>query len=233
MVLPRLRIECLPGVQTSETSPTAQRESLTASVSPEPVLEEVLGEGAINAHRKPSAPSPAETAARVQAPLREEAMFGWLTLIALLYGAGAAVFGIRFVVSLLEVRGLKRSSIPIADPLWRRAMERWCRRLEIGYRVDLSRNEQINVPVAAGWLRASILLPEALLHSSSRKHRHSVLVHELAHVRRGDYPWQILLRLLEVIYWAHPLIWLVGRSVVQVREEACDDLCVYYRVLLS
>lgn len=50
----------------------------------------------------------------------------------------------------------------------------------------------------------------------------------MAHIRRADYFWQLLLGLVQVVYWIHPLTWLLGPLVRRVREAACDDLCVYW-----
>jgi RND family efflux transporter MFP subunit len=82
------------------------------------------------------------------------------------------------------------------------------------------------VPVVVGWLRPVILLPETLVESAPAATIDAVLLHELAHVRRGDYAWNVLLRLVQVLYWPHPLVWLMGRLIAGVREQACDDLCV-------
>jgi beta-lactamase regulating signal transducer with metallopeptidase domain len=85
----------------------------------------------------------------------------------------------------------------------------------------------IAVPVVIGWLRPAIILPRGLSTQLSGPKRDAVLVHELAHVRRGDYGWQLLLLLLQAIYWPQPLVWLAGRCMGRVRERACDDVCIY------
>ena len=36
-----------------------------------------------------------------------------------------------------------------------------------------------------------------------------------------------VLRLVQALYWPHPLVWLLGRAIAEVRERACDDLCVH------
>jgi hypothetical protein len=51
-----------------------------------------------------------------------------------------------------------------------------------------------------------------------------VLLHELAHVRRGDWLWLLLAEAALAFYWWHPLAWVLGRQVRRDSERACDDL---------
>ena len=70
--------------------------------------------------------------------------------------------------------------------------------------------------------RTRILFPAGLLERLGDEERASLLVHELAHVRRRDH-W---VRWLEVVtlgvYWWYPLAWF-ARLQLQAREEECCD----------
>ena len=54
----------------------------------------------------------------------------------------------------------------------------------------------------------------------------AILLHELAHLRRGDDLWNLVQQVVQILYWPHPLTWLAARLIAGVREQACDDLCV-------
>ena len=54
-----------------------------------------------------------------------------------------------------------------------------------------------------------------------------MLLHELGHVRRGDYGWNLVRKLVQLLYWPHPLTWPLGRIIGAVREQACDDFCIH------
>lgn len=73
-------------------------------------------------------------------------------------------------------------------------------------------------PCVFGIFRPRILLPP---HLEPRLAEHALL-HELAHVRRGDLPLAALLALLQAGYFFHPLVHLIARRLEGLRELCCD-----------
>ncbi len=151
----------------------------------------------------------------------------WLAVGIAGYVVVAAAFLVRAMASLLAVERLRKSAIPVDDPAWSEALERCRRRVGIGQDVALAWSDRLGIPVVLGWARPTILLPASLSDLDSRDHADAILLHELSHVRRGDYPWNVLLRLVQALYWPHPLIWLLGHAIAEFREQVCDDICVH------
>jgi TonB family protein len=52
----------------------------------------------------------------------------------------------------------------------------------------------------------------------------AVLLHELAHVQRGDWPALMIAEALRAIDWMNPLTWIAARRLRAESELACDDL---------
>jgi bla regulator protein blaR1 len=52
------------------------------------------------------------------------------------------------------------------------------------------------------------------------------LVHELEHVRRGDWAIQLAARVTCILYWFHPLVWVALRRLSLEAERAADDAVV-------
>jgi beta-lactamase regulating signal transducer with metallopeptidase domain len=67
-----------------------------------------------------------------------------------------------------------------------------------------------------------LVLPADLWISLDRRARRTVLIHELAHVRRGDHRLVWLEMLVTSIYWWHPLAWWVRARFRDAAESACD-----------
>jgi hypothetical protein len=86
-------------------------------------------------------------------------------------------------------------------------------------------DNRVHTPFAFGVLRAIIVFPADADQWPDADVRRS-LVHELEHIRRGD--WIILLgsRLVCALYWFHPLAWLAWRRLRLEIERACDDAVV-------
>lgn len=220
---PRLRIACLP---TASGRASARRPE-TPLVPPAPRLaesdapgvDEVRVNGPENGVRSSAALPDTAPANRAWRPDR-------VGVLALGYGAGATLLLLRLIGSLAAVVRLRRGCVVVEGPVWRERLERWQARLEIAGRVELLATDRLAVPVVVGWRHPAIVLPASLAGSTAPERLDSVLIHELAHVRRADYAWNILLRVAQVVYWPHPLLWISGWVMNRVRERACDDFCI-------
>ena len=147
--------------------------------------------------------------------------------VVIVYCLGVTVLAVRLLVSLAALAHLRRRSIAVDTRVWREGLERWRASLGIDRPVTLGRSDHVNVPVAFSWLRPSILVPRFLAETSDSRLIDAVLIHELCHIRRGDFAWNVACKLARVVYWPQPLIWLAGRLIHSVREQACDELCVH------
>ena len=97
-------------------------------------------------------------------------------------------------------------------------------RMGVRRRVTLRLSGAAAAPAVCGLFRPIILLPTALASRLSAAQMEAVLLHELAHVRRGD-PWvNYFQALLQIFYFYNPLLWLANAAIRRVREEAVDEL---------
>ena len=79
------------------------------------------------------------------------------------------------------------------------------------------------MPMTYGVLRPTVLLPEEARGWSGERRR-VVLLHELAHVLRGDAVTHLLARAALALHWWNPLAWTMWREFLKERERATDDL---------
>jgi bla regulator protein BlaR1 len=108
------------------------------------------------------------------------------------------------------------------DQDWMRQLQEAASSLGIRRHVTIKVSAAAVVPATWGWLRPVIVLPIAALHWSGTQRR-AVLLHELSHIRAGDWQMGLATRTVCALYWFHPGAWWIARGVSREREYACDD----------
>jgi beta-lactamase regulating signal transducer with metallopeptidase domain len=141
-------------------------------------------------------------------------------LLALWLG-GAAVVLVRLGVAWLTLRAVTRRAVPVHDREWSRALREACTTMGTDQGIELRVSHEVAAPLTWGVLDPVILLPGAA-HAWPAERRRLVLLHELAHVRRGDGIVQAIAQLTCAWYWFHPGAWWARRELRDAREEACD-----------
>jgi uncharacterized protein (TIGR03435 family) len=142
------------------------------------------------------------------------------TLLLTAWIAGTALFLLPVAMGLWQVRSLRRSALP-----WRHGqpvVEKLA--LEAGIRrcVEVLLHESLAGPMTCGIVRPAIVLsPDAQTWQGEDLAR--AIVHELEHVRRGDWLSLCLARIVCAAYWFHPLVWMAWRQLALEAERACDD----------
>ena len=91
--------------------------------------------------------------------------------------------------------------------------------------VEVLLHDDVEVPFTSCFLRPVILLPGDASTWSELELQH-VLVHELEHIKRGDWLVQVLVRTVCAFYWFQPLVWIAWRQICLEAERACDDAVV-------
>jgi len=98
-----------------------------------------------------------------------------------------------------------------------------CSQLGVSRRVTLLIHPDKTIPAIWGVLRPRLLLPATARHWSGEQLQ-SVLLHELAHIKRSDLMGQLLSQAACALYWFNPLVWCAAWRLGVERERACDDL---------
>lgn len=78
-------------------------------------------------------------------------------------------------------------------------------------------------PGVFGVLRPVLLLPDGILDELTPAQLRGVIAHEFCHVRRHDNLVAAIQMFVETLFWFHPLVWWLGRRMVEERELACDQ----------
>ena len=77
--------------------------------------------------------------------------------------------------------------------------------------------------------RATIVLPAGVVAAATKAELRLILMHELAHVRRGDHLVRWLDWAVVAWLWWNPLAWIARRGLRSTEELACDALVLRTR----
>jgi beta-lactamase regulating signal transducer with metallopeptidase domain len=129
----------------------------------------------------------------------------------------------RATATWLPRRGEFGRHFVYTDDRIAQAVEAACCELGIRRRVCLMVHSEPTIPVVWGILRCYLLVPATAATWSPEQLR-SVLLHELAHIRRHDAFAQLLAQVACALHWFNPLVWFAAWRLSVERERACDDL---------
>ncbi len=88
-------------------------------------------------------------------------------------------------------------------------------------KVRLAFQEHLFVPFTFGWKNPVIVLPTSM--KSDPKKMKVAINHELIHIERGDYLFQIGLSVIRSLFWFHPLVLFAHKETEIYREISCDQ----------
>ncbi|HKT32581.1 MAG TPA: M56 family metallopeptidase [Gammaproteobacteria bacterium] len=150
----------------------------------------------------------------------------WLSWAVLLWFMGVLIMTLRVGHGWQRAHRLRRTAEFPPLPQWESIVKDLSVRLGIRRVVRLAVSVHILVPSMIGWLKPVILLPPSVISGLTPLQIELILAHELAHVRRWDYLWNLVQLVVETLLFYHPVVrWISNQARVE-REQCCDDLVV-------
>ena len=149
-----------------------------------------------------------------------------LRLIDGLWLLGVLVLSLRSLGGWWLIQRLRATATVEAPAQVRASFRAIASALKIHMPVLLRVSSAVTGPVTVGALRALVLLPVSAATSLSPDELEVVLAHELAHVRRADFFWNLVQTLVETLFFFHPAVWWISGRIRHERELCCDDLAL-------
>ena len=166
----------------------------------------------------PTSPAPPPMAA-LPAPPKP---FPWTSALLAAWLLGAFLASLRLLLGLWGIGRLHRDCRPVGDaPTLALAQE--CADALRLKRPHVLWQADVPVPMTWGTRRPVVLLP-LTAETWPADRLQAVLLHEMAHVRRADWPSHRLADVVCALYWFHPFAWATARRLRAEGEIACDDL---------
>ncbi len=175
----------------------------------------------------------------------------WAQFALLAWAIGASVAMARLAVGLWQLQRLRRSCKPVVlselDPAVRQTVETivGSRNLglqnldsqklgsqKLGWRspksaistpVTIATSDEVRVPAAIGLWKRTIILPPWALSELPPQDLNAILLHEFAHLRRGDDWTNLIQKIVHALFFFHPAVWWIEKQLSVEREMACDD----------
>ena len=157
----------------------------------------------------------------------EESLASFRGIIAaaiLIWAAGALLISVRLVRDCVRVVLLRRSSRPLRNEAHQSMLQEIAARLGMRRAPLLLVSSRTVIPLAVGFGRPAIVLPERLLGAIRDDELQDILVHEAAHLRRGDQRIVLLQELAGKLYWPIVSVHALNRELQRAREELCDNV---------
>lgn len=149
--------------------------------------------------------------------------FTWQGIIFVLWLIGVVILFVLLIQRILFVRGLISQSGPVSKEL--NELLNQCRqKIGISRKTELRLITNIQSPAVCGLYKPIILIPTTLLKQLPREKLRTVIIHELAHLKREDLWINCVQTLLQIFYFYNPLVWFANLKIRRIREQAVDEM---------
>jgi len=137
--------------------------------------------------------------------------------------AFASLFSLgRLFLSGRQMRALLRNSVPVPfhaldeeiQPVVTRSGKR---------SVEIRLSDAVDAPSVVGFFRPAVVVPRSLWSELAPSDMKQIILHEMAHLDRGDDWTNLLQKLLRAISPLNPALVWAERHLCREREQACDD----------
>ena len=149
-----------------------------------------------------------------------------IPLILTIWVLGMALFLLKIMGSVSYIYIIRnRHNFPV-DEYWLEKLMKLKEKLKLQKGIDLVESALVRSPVVVGHLKPVILFPIGVINRLSPQDVEAILAHELAHIVRHDYIFNILQSLVEALFYYHPAVWWLSAQVRTERESACDEIAI-------
>lgn len=132
----------------------------------------------------------------------------------------------RMTADLRQVYRVRNYQTVSPPEIWQKRVSELQALLQIKRSVKLLESRLVKVPSVTGLFKPVILLPVGLLNNIPQDQVESILLHELAHIRRSDYLVNLLQTFVDILFFFNPGILWVSSLLKDERENCCDDLAI-------
>jgi beta-lactamase regulating signal transducer with metallopeptidase domain len=149
----------------------------------------------------------------------------WAVFCMVFWIAGIMLSITRVIVGKIGIMKICADARSIGNKRIIRTLEFLSKKLGIRRNIQVLTSSACRVPFTYRTLKPVILLPPGATEWPVERLR-SVLIHELAHVKRLDLLTLLFARFVCSIFWFIPTVWIAYRHLHMEQEKSCDEYAV-------
>lgn len=141
---------------------------------------------------------------------------------------GVLLFALRMFGSLIYLQRVRNSILSEVRPQLIHALNSVKEHLQIKEAVKIAESKMISTPMVIGFFKPMILVPFGLINQLEIEEVEAILIHELTHISRNDYLYNLLISIVELCFYFHPAVWWISANIRSERENCCDDAVILH-----
>lgn len=149
-----------------------------------------------------------------------------ILLIVMFWLTGALVFSVRLIFGVSYINRIKRTAFLPDSDHWQEMLNEMVDTLGMSKSVELLESSLVKVPLTIGVIKPLIIFPVGVLNHLTLEQAESIMAHELAHVFRKDYLWNLIQSVIETLLYFNPGVWWISYIIRKERENSCDDMAM-------
>lgn len=123
----------------------------------------------------------------------------------------------------VQMHRIRQQAQPVHGE-WQQQVQRLIQQLGMQQQVRLLESAIVQIPLTLGFLKPCIYVPAGLLLKLPAEQVETILLHELAHIRRKDYFVNILQSFTDAVFFFNPALLWISARIREEREACCDDI---------
>ena len=149
-----------------------------------------------------------------------------IPLIVMIWAMGVALFILKLLGGISYCYYLRsRLNFP-ADEYWIETLDALKNKVGVKQSIELVESALTRTPMVVGIMKPMILFPIGAINRLSPTEVEAILAHEIAHVLRKDYIFNIIQSVIEALFYFHPAVWWISSIIRNERENCCDDVAI-------
>jgi beta-lactamase regulating signal transducer with metallopeptidase domain len=144
----------------------------------------------------------------------------WAFVLEAVWGVASLFSVVRLLSSVLQMRAVLRGSVVVSD--LPEEIESVLTR-DGKHSVAVRISDALDAPSVIGFFRPAVVIPRSLWSELAAADLRQIILHEIAHLDRGDDWTNLLQKLLRALFPLNPALVWAERHLCREREHACDD----------